>query len=188
MGAKLSAPQARKTLAGVVGAIAAALLLTGIPREESGRTVAVSIDAAGSATVKHVSGPLYLKAYLDLVRVPTACDGITKGVKFGHRYTEAQCAVMLEDELVLHAEGLRRCAPQLWEPGRDRQRAAAVSWTYNVGIGAACGSTAVKRFRARQWAAGCDAITMWNKAGGRVVRGLVLRRARERDLCLTAIR
>jgi GH24 family phage-related lysozyme (muramidase) len=36
-------------------------------------------------------------------------------------------------------------------------------------------------------AAACEALTWWNKAGGRVYRGLVDRRAEERDLCLEGL-
>lgn len=46
---------------------------------------------------------------------------------------------------------------------------------------------AVRRFSAGNWRGGCDAFLMWNKAGGRVVRGLSLRRARERALCLKGL-
>lgn len=182
-------PAKRKTLAGVIGAAAAAIALTMTPMEESGRTVAVSVAPSGEATVRHVAGRQYLAAYLDLVGVATACDGITKGVKLGQRYTEAQCARLLEDELVVHAEGLMACAPQLKAPALANVRAAGTVWTYNVGVGAACGSTAVRRWRAGDVADGCRAMAMWDKAGRppRVVRGLALRRAREVKLCLTGL-
>lgn len=177
----------RKTLAGVVGALCASLLLVAIPREESGRTVDVSIAASGEASVRHVAGRQYLTAYLDIVGVPTACDGITKGIKLGQRYTEAQCAELLEGELIEHAEGVQRCVPELWQRGRDYQRFAAVSLAYNIGVAGFCRSTAARRFRAGAWAEGCAAIPLWNRAGGVVVRGLVLRRERERQACLTGL-
>lgn len=176
-----------KTLAGVLGSAAGALLLfTTIPAEESGRKVEATIaPATGAVTLRHVSGPQYLRAYLDAVQVPTACDGITRGVKMGQRYTEAQCAALLERELVEHAEQVIRCVPGLY--GRPHQAAAAVSLAYNIGWPRFCTSTAAKRFRAGRWGEGCDAFTMWNKAGGRVLRGLVLRRERERRLCRTGL-
>jgi len=161
-----------KTLAGVLGtAIGAAALFTSIPADESGRKVAVTIAPNGTATIRHVSGPLFLRAYLDAVKVPTACDGITRGVRMGQVYTEAQCTAKLEEELY----------------GRPNQAAAAVSLAYNIGAAGFCRSTAARRFKAGQWAAGCDAFLMWNKAGGRVLAGLVSRRKRERALCLTGL-
>jgi lysozyme len=178
---------AAKTLAGVLGSAAGALLLfTNVPLEESGRTVAVTIaPKTGAATIRHVSGPQYLRAYLDAVKVPTACDGITRGVRLGQRYTEAQCTALLERELVAHAEQVIRCVPGLY--GRPHQAAAAVSLAYNIGGAGFCRSTAARRFNAGQWAAGCDAFTMWVKAGGRTLRGLVLRRGRERAMCRTGL-
>ena len=77
------------------------------------------------------------------------------------------------------------CVPALY--GRPNQAAAAVSLAYNIGWPSFCRSTAARRFNAGQWAAGCDAFTMWNKAGGRVLRGLVARRGRERTLCRTGL-
>lgn len=178
-------------LAGMVGTVAAAILLVQVPREESGRTVAVEMRPDGQPSIRHVAGPQYLNAYLDAAGVPTACDGITKGVRIGQRYSEAQCSAMLESALSDHARGVQRCVPTLWADGRDWQRAAAVSLAYNIGVGAFCSSTAARRFRAGQWAAGCDAFLLWDKATIRgrkiVLRGLALRRARERQICRTSL-
>lgn len=184
--------RARKgTLAAVVGATAAAALLALVPEEESGRRVKVEMAQDGSATVRHVAGKQYLRAYLDIAGVATACDGITKGVRMGQTYTEAQCAALLERELVIHAQGVMRCTPALADQGRDWQRVAAVSLAYNIGVAGWCGSTAARRFNARQWRAGCDAMLAWNKArvGGvlRPVAGLTKRRERERAICLRGL-
>ena len=180
----------RLTLAGIVGAATAALLFQAIPAEESGRKVAVSIAADGSATVRHVSGRQYLQAYLDIVGVATACDGLTsyqgRKIRVSDRFTEEQCASMLEDELVAHAQGVMVCSPglSLTIPRRDYARFAAVSLAYNIGVPRYCSSTAARRFNASRIREGCDAILLWNKAGGRVVPGLAGRRSRERAKCL----
>lgn len=179
------------SLASIIGIAAAALVMKSVPEDESGRQVNVTIAQDGTATVQHVRGPQYLRAYLDLASIPTACDGITKGVKMGQVYTEAQCAMMLERELVIHAEGVMKCSPGLRGEGRDYQRAAAVSFAYNIGVGGYCGSTAAKRFNAGNYRGGCDAFMAWNKArvGGvlRPVQGLTNRRARERAMCLRGL-
>ncbi len=175
-----------RTLAGVLGsAAAAATVLTSVPLEESGRKVAVTIAPSGAATIRHVSGPQYLRAYLDAVKVPTACDGITRGVRLGQVYSEARCTELLEAELIEMATHVIACVPSLY--GRPNQAAAAVSLAYNIGWPSFCRSTAARRFNAGPWAAGCDAFTMWVKAGGRTLRGLVARRARERALCRTGL-
>jgi lysozyme len=184
-------PAAKGTLAAIVGAVAASVLFVAIPKEESGRTVQATISTNGAVAIKHVAGPQYLNAYLDLAGVATACDGITKGVRLGQRYTEAQCTALLERELVAHAERVMACTPALYEAGRDNQRAAAVLLAYNIGTGGWCGSTAAKRFNARQWRAGCDAFLAWDKArvNGvlRPVKGLTARRQRERAICLRGL-
>jgi lysozyme len=184
--ASIAKPKGKKTLASVVGVATAAALLTAVPAEESGRQVEVTIEEPDQAPiVRHVSGKQYLKAYLDIVGVATACDGITKGVRMGQTYTEAQCTELLERELIVHAEGVMKCTPGLaLDTGRDKERFAAVSLAYNVGVGRYCKSTAMRRFNAGRYAEGCDALLMFNKAGGRVVRGLRLRRERERRVCL----
>lgn len=177
----------RGTLAAIVGILSASMLLVETPKEESGRTVEATVAPNGTATVRHVAGKQYLQPYLDIAGIPTACDGITRGVKLDQRYSEEQCAALLEKELVLHAQGVMRCTPRLAEPGRDYQRTAAVLLAYNIGVGGYCGSTVARRFNAGQWARGCDAFTMWNKARVkgvlRPVAGLTARRNRERAIC-----
>lgn len=178
------------TLAALVGIATAASLFVSTPAEESGRTVTVTMADDGSATVTHVRGPQYLKTYLDIAGIPTACDGLTKGIRRGQTFTPAQCTSMLEAALVEHAAGVMRCSPGLAldKPHRDNVRAAAVSMAYNIGVGAWCGSTARKLVDAGKIRAACDAFLPWDKARvGRVLRpvkGLTARRQRERALCL----
>lgn len=180
------------TLAAVIGIAAAGMLLTLVPKEESGRTVNVSIADDGSATVRQVAGKQYLTAYLDIAGVRTACDGLTryqgKPIAKGQRFTEAQCASMLEAELVTHATAVMKCTP-FDKERQPFQIVAAVSFAYNVGAGGWCGSTAAKRAKAGNIAGMCDALLPWNKArvGGvlRPVTGLTRRRQRERQYCLT---
>ncbi len=180
------------TLASVLGSIGGAMLLfTSVPAEESGRKVAVTIAPTGQADVRHVSGPQYLHAYLDAVKVPTACDGITRGVRMGQTYTEAQCTAKLEAELVEHGRRVIACVPGLY--GHGYQVAAATSLAYNIGWPSFCGSTAARLFNAGRWLAACDAFAMWVKATDPrtrkkiVLRGLVTRRERERAMCRTGL-
>ncbi|QZP06785.1 lysozyme [Caenibius sp. WL] len=187
------------TLAVIVGAGVAAALGQFIPTEESGRKVEASVGRDGTLQVRHISGKQYLRAYLDIVGVATACDGITtyrgKPIKAGQQFTEAQCAAMLEEELIAHAQGVMKCTPGLAlssnptiERRREGPRFAAVSLAYNVGVRRYCGSTGASRFNAGAYDSGCEALTWWNKAGGRVVKGLVARRERERRVCIGGLR
>lgn len=184
-------PLKKGSLAALIGVVAAAILFKTVPQEESGRTVRVEMAGDGSATLHQVAGPEYLKAYLDIAGVPTACDGITRGVKLGQRYTEAQCAALLEAALVEHARGVMACSPGLVGDDRAYPRAAAVSFGYNVGVGAWCHSSARRKIDAGDIRGGCDALLAWNKARVRgvmrPVAGLTARRRRERAICLKGL-
>jgi lysozyme len=128
-------------------------------------------------------------AYLDLVGVPTICYGHTKGVRLGDHMTDAQCKTLLRSEVLEYREGLHgyfsaAIKAQRLPAARD---AAYVSLAYNVGIRGAGRSTATRRLNAGDVAGGCQALTWWNKAGGRVVRGLVRRRADEYRHCMMGV-
>ncbi|MBB3953399.1 lysozyme [Novosphingobium sediminicola] len=175
------------TLLAIVGPITGKLLLTDVPMEESGRKVAVTVSPqARTATIQHISGPQYLKAYLDVVKVATACDGLTGAdIKLGKTFTEAQCALLLEARLAETASHVMACTPglALTIVGRDFVRFAAVSLAYNIGWPTYCASTMRKQINAGQIRAACISLTWFNRAGGRVLDGLVTRREREAAIC-----
>lgn len=156
----------KKTLAGVVGAIAAGVLAVVVPKFEGVKLV----------------------GYLDPVGIPTKCMGDTRDVVVGRAYSEVECRQSLEAHLIAHAEGVLRCTPGL--KGRPYQLAAAVSFADNIGPTAYCNSTTAKRFNADDLRGACRAINeaddgrpQWVTARGRVLPGLVKRRAEERAIC-----
>lgn len=122
-------------------------------------------------------------AYRDIVGVPTVCFGETRGVKMGDRYTMEECRTMLGDALVEFETGMRKC---LSNPDAipDKPYVAFLSLSYNIGTGAFCKSTVARKANAGDIRGACNAIPAWNKAGGKVVKGLVNRRAEEREICL----
>lgn len=61
---------------------------------------------------------------------------------------------------------------------------ALVSLTYNIGPGAFKKSTLLKKLNAGDYQGAADQFTVWNKGGGKVLQGLVDRRAKERELFL----
>ncbi len=131
-------------------------------------------------------------AYLDTIASPpvwTVCYGETKGVQQGDTYTEAQCAAMLAREVREYRSGLHRYfTPETKAERLTAHRDAAyTSLAYNVGIVGAGKSTATRRLNAGDIRGGCEALGWWNKAGGRVIRGLVNRRAEETRLCLRGL-
>lgn len=126
-------------------------------------------------------------AYRDVVGVPTVCFGETRGVKMGDRYTVDECKAMLGDALVEFETGMRRC---LTSPDTipEKSYVAFLSLSYNIGTGAFCRSTVARRANAGDIAGACEAIKAWNRAGGRVIKGLTNRRADEYRICMQGAR
>lgn len=125
------------------------------------------------------------EAYRDPAGVPTVCWGDTGNVTPGMRLDRAECERRLEAQALVHAEPVLRCTPGLAHK-RD-QLVAAASLAYNIGGAAYCRSTVARRFNAGDERGACDAFLIWNRAGGRVMRGLVNRRRFERELCLRGV-
>ncbi len=131
-----------------------------------------------------------LVAYKDTIGTGqpwTVCWGETRNVKMGDRYTKEQCEDMLGNALVEFETGMRDC---LKEP--DNLPAgpyiAFLSLTYNIGAGAFCGSSVARYANAGNISAACASILLWNKAGGKVVQGLVNRRRDENKICLHGLK
>ena len=69
----------------------------------------------------------------------------------------------------------------------DKQRAALASFVYNLGSGAFRASTLRRRINSGDWDDVPYQMSRWNKAGGRVLRGLVRRRTAEAELWNTGV-
>lgn len=69
-------------------------------------------------------------------------------------------------------------------PLSQNQFDALVSLVYNIGTGAFAGSTLLKKLNAKDYQGAADQFPLWNKVGGKVLKGLVRRRADERALFL----
>lgn len=125
-------------------------------------------------------------AYRDIVGVPTVCFGETRGVKMGDRYTVEECKAMLGDGLAEFETGMRKC---LRTPDAipAKSYVAFLSLSYNIGTGAFCRSTLVRKLNAGDVRAACNELTKWNRAGGRVIKGLTRRRADEKRICLEGL-
>lgn len=148
-------------------------------RKAIGGVAGATLIAAIVAFVQPWEGRRYV-AYQDIVGVWTICDGRTKDVHPGDTATPEQCDAWTAEEITLFNRSIRQCITRQMTQG---QEIAFTSLAYNVGSEAVCGSTAIRRFNAGDDTGGCDAIKMWNQAGGKVVRGLVNRRAAESALC-----
>jgi lysozyme len=163
MAADQTAKRSRRGLPALVGAAAAAALLAFTPVQE-GRV---------------------LKTYRDIGGVLTYCDGATENARPGKRYTQAECDAQLDRDLERHAAGIAKCIPM--DRLTDGQKVAFVDAAYNVGVQAFCGSSMARRANAGDLAGACDALLLWNRAGGREVAGLTRRRQREREMCMRGL-
>lgn len=153
----------RRPVASGVGAALATALLLGVP------------------LVQHWEG-LRLTPYRDPVGIATVCYGETGAAM--RRYSADACNAMLKERFQRdYLRPIARCVPTL--PERPAVWAASGSLAYNIGVGAFCRSRAASLFRAGRWREGCEAFGAWNRAGGRVLSGLIRRRAAERALCLS---
>lgn len=137
--------------------------------------VAIAIAAVGAFEGLRTS------AYPDIVGIPTACYGETKGIRLGMKFDKTQCDEMLAKRLLEFNAGVDSCVTADLP---DTRRVAFVSLSYNIGTAAFCKSTVVRRINAGDIVGGCEAILMWDHAGGKKVPGLTKRRVVERELCL----
>ncbi|WCE67991.1 lysozyme [Sulfitobacter faviae] len=126
------------------------------------------------------------EAYRDIVGVWTICYGHTRTAGPGQRKTDTECKALLIDEIAEYRDKwlayVDDKAKTYWLP--PTRKAAYTSLAFNVGWHGAGTSTATRRLNAGDIEGGCEAISWWNKAGGKVVRGLVRRRTEEVALCL----
>lgn len=136
------------------------------------------------ALIRRFEG-LYLEPYLCPAGVPTIGYGATY-YQDGTRVTLADSPItrtMAEDLLLWHVKTvylpavLKLCPAIIHEtPGRV---AALIDWTFNLGSGNLRASTLRRRVNAAAWDLVPDELRKWNKAGGRVLRGLTIRREAE---------
>lgn len=120
------------------------------------------------------------RTYVDPVGVLTSCYGHTgSALKPGQTFTDEQCLAQLEADLAKHAVALDCVRYSL----SDAQKAAFLSFAFNVGNGAFCNSTLVRKANTGDMSGACAELSRWTVAGGKELPGLVKRRAAERALC-----
>jgi len=119
--------------------------------------------------------------YVDPVGVPTIGFGTTQGVKPGQTITVERALTRALDDANTTAKEVQVCVTV---PLAQYEFDAFVSLAYNIGTGAFCRSTLVKKVNALDYEGACMEILKWNKARGKVLQGLVLRRQSEYSMCM----
>jgi lysozyme len=141
---------------------------------------ALAVSAGGVGLIATHEGNI-LRGYLDPVGIVTACRGHTASAQLGRIYTEKECDALFRADIIVAERAVKRAVTiPLAQPTYD----AIVSFTFNVGEGNLRRSTLLRKLNAGDIVGACNELPRWNKAGGRVLPGLVKRRAEERALCL----
>lgn len=137
----------------------------------------------GLALIKEFEG-LRTAAYLDAVGVWTIGYGHTSmagapDVKQGMVITKTQADDILARDVAQFASGVRRHLHVILS---DQKFSALVSFAYNVGLGNFEKSSVLTAANRKDFPAVGRRLQLWTKAGGRVLPGLVRRRAAEAAL------
>jgi lysozyme len=172
------------------------------PRSKRALTALAAAAATGMSlvvfTATYLTMPWEAKrnvAYWDAIgHVWTVCYGETLNVKQGDSYTDQQCLDKLRKRLSAdYEQPLRECITN-FDSVPFSVQASFLDLAWNVGVKAVCNSTAARRAMARDWPGACDAMALFNKAGGHVIRGLDLRRKNgdaarigDREICLAGV-
>ena len=109
--------------------------------------------------------------------------GETLGVREGDVWTQEEADTRLQARVAGFLLRALKSCPQLHLEPPERV-AACVSLAYNIGSGSFHASTVRARTTRREYPGAGDAFRFWNKARGIVMRGLTLRRERERTIYL----
>ena len=140
--------------------------------------ILMKLGERGTEILKYFEG-CKLTAYQDSVGVWTIGYGHTKGVFDGMTITQEEADQMLLTELEEY-EGY--IEDMVTVPLTQNQFDALVVWIYNLGPTNFKNSTLLKELNAGNYNAAGQEITRWNKAGGKVLAGLVKRREAEAEL------
>lgn len=123
-----------------------------------------------------------LTPYQDIGGIWTVCAGITGlDVIQGKRYSLSECEALETREIIRHQEGVMRCVKV---PIGQSTLDALGLFAYNVGVGATCKSTLMRKLNEGDLLGACNELHRWSKVNGNVVRGLQRRRAFEYDWCV----
>lgn len=140
--------------------------------------IALSLSLAGMGFIQSWEGTERV-AYLDSVGVPTICTGSTKGVYVGQTATLGECEHRLQEDTSYAGKAIQRCVREKITQG---QYDALVSLAFNIGGGATCSSTLIRKLNQGDCRGAAGQFLRWDYADGKRLRGLTNRRKAEHDL------
>ena len=135
----------------------------------------MNISQEGLSLIKKFEG-CELEAYRCAANVLTIGYGSTKGVKEGDTITQEEA-----DSLLLHEmdeyEGYIN--DMVKSDLKQNEFDSLVSWVFNLGPSNLSSSTLLQKLNNKDWDDVPSQIKRWNKAGGKVLQGLIRRREAE---------
>jgi lysozyme len=134
------------------------------------------ISKKGIDLIKKYEG-LRLKSYVCAAGVLTIGWGSTGSHVTPHMViSEAEAERLLIQDLARFESGVNRLVKR---PITQNQFDALVSLAFNIGLGAFSNSTLLRRLNAGDFQGASEQFARWNRGGGKVLRGLTVRRAEE---------
>ena len=135
----------------------------------------MEISQEGLSLIKKFEG-CELKAYKCAADVWTIGYGSTNDVKEGMEISQERADMLLLEDVDVFEEAVNKLVEV---PLEQNQFDALISWTFNLGPTNLKNSTLLKVLNNKDYDGVPAQIKRWNKAGGKVLQGLIRRREAE---------
>jgi lysozyme len=126
-----------------------------------------------------------LKSYKCSAGIWTIGYGETLGITAGMVWTLEEAERHLNNRVEYFLRNVYLKCPQLFLETPNRV-AACVSLAYNIGLGAFGASSVCRYTKQRNYEKAAASFLLWDKAGGKRIKGLTIRRMEEKEIYETA--
>jgi lysozyme len=141
----------------------------------------MKISQNGINLIKHYE-QCRLQTYRDATGTPTIGWGHTgKDVRMGMTITQSEADRLLTEDLARFVNAVNTYANV---PLSQNQFDALVSFTYNCGEGNLRTSTLLRKLNSKDYKGAAAEFPRWNRSKGKILKGLINRRAAEQALFL----
>ena len=156
--------------------------------DKNGKPESEFVEIANMSASKNLVD--MIKEFEGFRAYPYTCPGGSLTIGYGNAIkpgeynsiSKEQAEVLLRKTISVFERGIKKAVKV---PLTQNQYDALVSFAYNVGMGAFRRSTLLKKLNAKDYQGAADELLRFTKSNGKVLRGLVKRRERERALFLT---
>lgn len=162
-------------------------MLSSVPNSVKKKIAAFLIGAGlltGVANHEGFRERAYVPVPGDLVTIGSGFTRREDGtpVQMGDTITRKESDIRLKKELYSYRLKISEC---IKVPVTENQADAFTSLAFNIGTGAFCKSTLVRKLNLYDYEGACQEILRWDRFKGRPLKGLTNRRKDENKLCLT---